>query len=56
MSMRRSVEELLKKPATGVPCLRRSGYAQAGRPVVVLTYSVYAPRVYGPAASLNETF
>ena len=41
---------ILKKSASGVPCLRRasfaevateaeSGYAQAGRPFVVLTYS-----------------
>ena len=29
----------------GVPCLRRSGYAQAGRHFAVLTYSMYAPRV-----------
>jgi hypothetical protein len=44
MSMRRSLEDLLKKPASGVPCFRRasfaevateaeSGYAQAGRPL-----------------------
>jgi hypothetical protein len=29
---------MLKKAASGVPCLRRSGYAQAGRPFAVLTY------------------
>ncbi len=27
------------RQASGVPCLRRSGFAQAGRPFVVLTYS-----------------
>jgi hypothetical protein len=48
---------MLKKAATGVPCLRRaysaevalatkagSGYAQAGRHFAVLTYAMYAPR------------
>ena len=30
---------VLKKPASGVPCLRWSGFAQAGRPFVMLTYS-----------------
>jgi len=35
---------------SGVPCLRRSGFAQAGRPFVVLTYYEYVPRVKGPAA------
>jgi len=30
---------MLKKSASGVPCLRRRGYAQAGHPFVVLTYS-----------------
>ena len=32
-----------RRAASRVPGLRRSGFAQAGRPVVVLTYSVYAP-------------
>jgi len=49
---------MLKKATSGVPCLRRaysaevalatkvgSGYAQAGRHFVVLTYWRYAPRV-----------
>ncbi len=35
----------VKKSASGVPCLRQSGFAQAGRACVVLTYSVYAPGV-----------
>jgi len=35
---------LLKKTASGVPCLRRSGFAQAGRQFSVLTYWQYAPR------------
>ena len=30
---------VLKKPASGVPCLRRSGFAQAGPPFAMLTYS-----------------
>ena len=41
---------MLKKAASGVPCLRRSGFAQAGRPFAVLTYSMYAPRVKMAAA------
>jgi len=36
---------MLKKAACGVPCLRRSGYAQAGRPLVVLTYSSVPKRL-----------
>jgi hypothetical protein len=36
---------MLKKATSGVPCLRRSGYAQAGRNFAVLTYWKYAPRV-----------
>jgi len=49
---------MLKKAASGVPCLRRaysaevalatkagSGYAQAGRHFAVLTYAMYALRV-----------
>jgi len=36
---------MLKKAASGVPCLRRSGYAQAGRHFAVLTYFMYAQRV-----------
>ena len=35
---------LLKKTASGVPCLRRSGFAQAGPQFPVLTYGKYAPR------------
>jgi hypothetical protein len=34
---------MLKKAASGVPCLRRSGFAQAGRHFAVLTYWEYAP-------------
>ena len=30
----------MKKAASGVPCLRRSGFAPAGRPLAVLTYSI----------------
>ncbi len=30
---------LAEGAASGVPCLRRSGFAQAGRRLVVLTYS-----------------
>ena len=54
---------MLKKAASGVPCLRRaysaevalatkagSGYAQAGRHFAVLTYSMYALRVKMAAA------
>jgi hypothetical protein len=41
---------LLKKAASGVPCFRRSGFAQAGRHCSVLTYSTYAPRVKMAAA------
>jgi hypothetical protein len=47
---------MLKKAASGVPCLRRSGYAQAGRPFAVLTYRVYAPRVKMAAALLDGLF
>ena len=36
---------MLKKAASGVPCLRRSGFAQAGRHYAVLTCAMYAPRV-----------
>ena len=36
--------------ASGVLGLRRSGFAQAGRPFVVLTYYEYAPRANAPAA------
>jgi len=43
----------LKKAASGVPCLRRSGYAQAGRHFAVLTYSMYAPRVKMAAVLLD---
>jgi len=47
---------MLKKGGSGVPCLRRSGFAQAGRPFVVLTYYEYAPRVKVPAALLSAPF
>jgi hypothetical protein len=47
---------MLKKAASGVPCLRRSGYAQAGRPFVVLTYWEYAPRAKRAAALLDGLF
>ena len=47
---------MLKKAASGVPCLRRSGYAQAGRLFAVLTYRVYAPRVKRAAALLDGLF
>jgi len=43
----------LKKSTSGVPCLRRSGYAQVGRHFAVLTYRVYAPRVKRAAALLD---
>ena len=33
------------RQASCVPSLRRSGFAQAGPPVVVLTYYEFAPRV-----------
>ena len=41
----RIVRGLLKKAASAVPCLRRSGFAQAGHQFFVLTYWKYAPRV-----------
>jgi len=58
---------LLKKSASGVPYLRRSGFAsraealrrasaQAGRHFSVLTYSAYAPRVKMAAALLDGLF
>ena len=47
---------MLKKAASGVPCLRRSGFAQAGRPFAVLTYYEYAPRVKMAAALLDGLF
>ncbi len=34
----KSITGMLKKSASGVPCLRRSGFAQAGRLFAVLTY------------------
>jgi hypothetical protein len=49
-------EGLLKKAASGVPCLRRSGFAQAGRHFSVLTYSAYAPRLKMAAALLDGLF
>jgi hypothetical protein len=36
---------MLKKATSSVPCLRRSGFAQAGRHFVVLTYWKYAQGV-----------
>jgi len=47
---------LLKKAASGVPCLRRSGFAQAGHQFSVLTYWKYAPRAKLAAALLDERF
>jgi len=38
----------LKKAASCVPCLRRSGFAQAGRPFAALTYWAYAPDANPP--------
>jgi len=40
----------------GVPCLGRSGCAQAGRHFAVLAYSMYAPRVKMAAALLDGLF
>ena len=51
-----SNQGLLKKAASGVPCLRRSGFAQAGRHFSVLTYYAYAPRVKTAAALLDGPF
>jgi hypothetical protein len=47
---------MLKKAASGVPCLRRSGYGQAGRHFAVLTYAMYAPRVKMAASLLDGLF
>jgi hypothetical protein len=47
---------MLKKAASGVPCLRRSGFAQAGRHFAVLTYFTYAPRTKIAAALLDGLF
>jgi hypothetical protein len=47
---------MLKKATSGVPCLRRSGYAQAGHNFVVLTYWQYAPRAKIAAALLDDFF
>ena len=47
---------MLKKAVSGVPCLRRSGYAQAGRYFSVLTYWKYASRVKRAAALLDDFF
>jgi len=44
------------RQASGVPCLRRSGFAQAGRPFAVLTYYEYAPLVKMSAALLDRPF
>jgi hypothetical protein len=46
----------LKKAANCVPCLRRSGFAQAGRQFSLLTYWKYAPREKLTAALLDEIF
>ena len=51
-----SIEGRLKKAASGVPCLRRSGFAQAGPHFPVLTYWKYALRVKMTAALLDELF
>jgi hypothetical protein len=47
---------MLKKDASGVSSLRRSGYAQAGRLFAVLTCWEYAPRVKKAAALLDGLF
>jgi hypothetical protein len=47
---------MLKKAVSGVPCLRRSGFAQAGRLFAVLTYHVHAPSVKMAAALLDGLF
>ena len=47
---------MLKKATSSVPCLRRSGFAQAGRQFVVLTYWKYAPRVKIAAALPDDFF
>ncbi|MDH5427075.1 MAG: hypothetical protein OEY57_02710 [Nitrospirota bacterium] len=47
---------LLKKAASGVPCLRRSGFAQAGRPFAVLTYCGYVSRAKMAVALLDGHF
>jgi len=47
---------MLKKVTSGVPWLRRSGFAQAGRHFVVLTYWKYAPRIKIAAALLDDFF
>jgi hypothetical protein len=46
----------LKKVASGVPCLRRNGFAQAGRQFSVLTYWKYALREKLAAALVVELF
>ena len=51
-----SIAGMLKKTTSGVPCLRRSGFAQAGRPSAVLTYWKYAPRVKIAVALLDDFF
>ncbi len=47
---------MMKKAASGVPCLRRSGFAQAGRQIPVLTYEGYAPHLKLAEALLNGLF
>jgi len=47
----------LKKSASGVPCLRQSGFALTGLALFApfaLTYSNYAPGVKAPAALPEE--
>jgi|GEM_PF-3243487 len=51
-----SLRQGYDRQAGSVPCLRRSGFAQAGPPFVVLTYYEFAPRVKVPAALLREPF
>jgi hypothetical protein len=47
---------MLKKAASSVPWLCRSGSHRHGRHFAVLTYWKYAPRVKMAAALLDELF
>jgi hypothetical protein len=47
---------MLGKAASGIPCLRRSGFAQAGRHYAMFTFREYAPRVKVAAALLSRFF
>ena len=47
---------MFKKDVSGVPCLPRSGFAQAGRQFAVLRYLEYAPRVKMAAVLLDDLF